>query len=721
MPTFSNVSRALFCSSPQGESSKAGGKAAFETFKVAVNSERKLPEPLHFVEPISESPSPTLSKTIPDIRDHLSQSPPTLSFQEYFNRDIGRSDVGHRMIGFSPATLAETINSTNATVGNGNNTVQPATPTSHSQPPSLVLTPSLSRQLSSAGKSTGVFLPSEKKRVERRLQQRLELAFWRQHDNLFQMSRFFLDQLENGLKLQLKEIRVADAIHQAWGVSDRLKTEMLLNFKNSLCAAECDAERNTETVLANAVNLFKAQLHNEVRRIHKETMLGASAFADRTSGDFFTSAFPQLLRLYPSNEAVIAMALHLIRDQVDSETRSLIVYLESYSMRKLDDVCRVSCAQFARLLDKETPKKGTIVKISDTSYSSGIAGVDDSLKESSCILLRRQTARGVESSVFSRKLECFSACILKAMKLVDCSSLHSVSFDLNWEELSIREYLFKLNSDLADGWHVDPCKERNMVGNVCSLISNLLTVTCELMVFDIEFSEVFVSKVSDWALLRGTAASGWIVLQRSFITSQSGQKIDSINGEENVAFAIQNIVSLCSVLLEYLQLLIDAHDGNDTTELLGVIHVEVMKMLSVTMSTLMYLDALLFCALRADMGTLESRAKWPSNIALAAVRHRFINNIALGRVIVGACKPTEVYYHESWKNYKSMKVIAPPFLLYFVYRFVATCPHWRMLDRFGESFEPGKVDAMPLSDVAKQFDVEFVEAILKSLHAQQKL
>lgn len=151
------------------------------------------------------------------------------------------------MIGYSPATLADAINSVNIGGGYG---ACPPTPTSSTPQPTLVLTPSLSRQLSSNTKSVGFAGWNDSRSVSRRLQQRLEVSFWRQHDNLFQISRYFLDQFGAGLKLQLKEMCVADAIHSAWNVSEKQKHAVMELFKQEITEPSVHPDRPIKSVVA---------------------------------------------------------------------------------------------------------------------------------------------------------------------------------------------------------------------------------------------------------------------------------------------------------------------------------------------------------------------------------------------------------------------------------------------------------------------------------------
>lgn len=60
MASLSNVSRTLFCSSPQGNASKARGLAAFNDFRTSSVDVKKAPEPLSFIAPVTASPTDIL-------------------------------------------------------------------------------------------------------------------------------------------------------------------------------------------------------------------------------------------------------------------------------------------------------------------------------------------------------------------------------------------------------------------------------------------------------------------------------------------------------------------------------------------------------------------------------------------------------------------------------------------------------------------------------------
>lgn len=633
--------------------------------------------------------------------------------------------MSFRMIGLSPTTLAETINNNGRGISNC-----PPTPTNSTSQPSLVLTPSLSRQLSSAGKWSG---PSytDNKTPHKVLQQRLELAFWRQHEQLFQISRFFLDQLEQGLKLQLKEVRVAEAIHAAWGASTTV-SQNTLSEHNTRRAEIPISEESAEDFAAKYKLLFKNRLHVEIKHIHRDTMHAVARHVETTAKNFFQNIFPQLLRLNPASERVIALALHLIRGQVDAETRHLVGYVDSLCMRKLDEVARFSCLQFGRSLI-QLPAVST--QIATAGRPSG-RGKEEF---SQCMigpLIRIRQVAPIEKLIYLQKHRAFAQMITDINGLIFCyistpdSAEHADIQLTTWGDFSGNSYHCALkDTTKADlkSLSSSVVKDRNAAARICTLICDLITSTCEVLVLECAFSEDFFREV--YRLVRyetydssgqSTADSGHTLIV--FANIFSGIVIDrteqaSDDNNKKVLVVVKNMICMAMTLLEGLQILQTKFRDNEVAmvELAGSIHVEVMKCFSVAWPTLVHMDAFVFCASGGDMCfTAESAIKWPSS--LMAVAARYVDNQAIARVIAGSAKSAQISYQETWRNCTGIKHIFTPFSLCFIIRYL----------KIGQSMyrpceqkrsESATSDSVSFEDVTSFFSKDFVEQLKKLLSA----
>ena len=193
------------------------------------------------------------------------------------------------------------------------------------------------------------------------------------------------------------------------------------------------------------------------------------------------------------------------------------------------------------------------------------------------------------------------------------------------------------------------------------------------------------------------------------MTHPSGPSNSPASVSAKTIRVICNAMSLCKVLMESIILIWGKirYSETDSATFLGALHVEVMKMLSVSAPTLLYLDAVLFCATSASCSCEAEKLMWPSELMSMAVQFYFIDKHALGRVLIGSGKPAQLAYQEAWRSYGWIKEILPPLLLFYVHRFAAPYPFFVDNDDRNDAI-------FPVGDIEALFGGEFVDQLLKA-------
>lgn len=171
----------------------------------------------------------------------------------------------------------------------------------------------------------------------------LEAAFWQQHGNLYQICTFIVDNLHNACTAHLKD-KVAEAILELWSVSGRMKLslEYILSSNSSN---------------ANTIKEYQHDLSVASKRLHEITVKDGNEFIKEFIDRHIDSTVRELCyHLYPNYQKVSSLAEKLMNNQIKFQQTSLMQYLNTYSMRKFDEVVAASIRQYKKLIDGSTKK-----------------------------------------------------------------------------------------------------------------------------------------------------------------------------------------------------------------------------------------------------------------------------------------------------------------------------------------------------------------------------
>jgi hypothetical protein len=173
----------------------------------------------------------------------------------------------------------------------------------------------------------------------------LEAAFWQQHSNLYQICSFLIDNLHTACTAHLKD-RVAEAILDLWSVSGRMK----LALENILSS---NSSRSSSVTISE----YKRDLSVASKRLHEVTVKDGNEFIQEFIERHIQSTLRELCyHLYPNYHKVSSLAEKLMTNQIRFQQGSLMQYLDSYSLRKFDEVVTASLRQYQKLIDGSTKK-----------------------------------------------------------------------------------------------------------------------------------------------------------------------------------------------------------------------------------------------------------------------------------------------------------------------------------------------------------------------------
>ena len=690
-PTSANVSRALFCPSPVSYTNSSINSSYFDkqqnfTFSsidVAFQDEMKSAIPSedcnnggvhqtncdgltsvvvplaklqHLQFSLDDMREDTLS-SYPDIRNVSSLLSPHLirvpSFQRTFT--MGMSEISSS--GF-PIT-------------------------------SPMLSGGLSRTPSIDIRSKGIF------DIQNRLKQKLELSFWRQHQQLFQISRFTLEHLYSGIKSHLKETIVAEAVRNAWVLSETIRSDILKSLKllnsstdktKSSASLRIQSSFSVETNVQCAVTLFNKKFQVEMRRLMLSTIEIAVKYITDTTKRLFDLSLPHLIQLYPCSREVSALALYLIKTLTDSQGVQLQQYIDNYCMRKLDEVGKLSCTQFQKkvafeikaMIDKGKDSEnevlgdscGNVLQTCNPDSSTG-----DSTDVSHSLIKLQLKEKNLELDLSRLKNDISINIDPNSTILLNCpqiSTPHAHQFCMStitacWNY----EHVVNLNDLIS----------RNKIGNILEVVSSLVVSLCEFLSCLSPIHETV-----DFKFCNGPTKTVNI-LQSSDIIEPNGVVKYKI-----IIVAVANLVTIVTEIF----LVISKLEKPPA----GFVHVEIMKFYCQTLTSIWYLEALFSIAnqkvlqcicsseensyavlrispqqssdLISDSIQIFSEQRLsPSDLLLISIKMGLINDNAHVRCIVGSLKPSLLYFHRSWRGYSSLNSLCVPVVIAFISRYLA--------------------------------------------------
>ena len=171
----------------------------------------------------------------------------------------------------------------------------------------------------------------------------LEAAFWQQHTNLHQICTFMTDNLHNACMAHLKD-KVAEAILELWSISGRMK----LSLENILSSNASNA---------STIKEYQRDLLIASKRLHEITVKDGNDFIQEFIDRHIHSTLSELCyHLYPNYQKVSSLAEKLITNQIKFQETNLVQYLDTYSLRKFDEVVIASIRQYQKLIDGSTKK-----------------------------------------------------------------------------------------------------------------------------------------------------------------------------------------------------------------------------------------------------------------------------------------------------------------------------------------------------------------------------
>lgn len=129
-------------------------------------------------------------------------------------------------------------------------------------------------------------------------------------------------------------------------------TAILLTSAESIPSLEVVLRDPAHSFAAKRVRYdkFDDELQQQADLIEKELVRESRVFLSEFIDTYLSNTLVELCSLSPSHPMVVDLTIHLIKQQAVSQHQSLLDFIANYGRRKLQEVCTLSCKQFAKSL-----------------------------------------------------------------------------------------------------------------------------------------------------------------------------------------------------------------------------------------------------------------------------------------------------------------------------------------------------------------------------------
>jgi hypothetical protein len=419
------------------------------------------------------------------------------------------------------------------------------------------------------------------------------------------LSRFVLEQLNQGIRAYTKDVAVTEAVRSAWVASDRVRKTVK---QEAVVAASL---KTASDLLSRSKSLLQMEIHS----IRTDTINTASEYAEKTSKDFMRDALPNLMRLHPTDERVITLGLELMKVQVNHLLQQLNEHIVSYATRKLDEVYKSSLSSITRIIEAQVGKAPGVAAHSSTSISAPsstpVAVENDSSIYNNFSLLKLSSTLPF---FLTKKRENMSVSLQKLCSLFEFPDDFSLSV-----ELLLSENVEFLVAAIDPKVLLDLSNLKNSIFYAIECLGSFILALVEFFGSNYRFPGPIVSN---------------LLLSESHVP---------FGGQRYLSTLQANLHTICNSIIDYIHYIY-----HSSTTVRDFITVELMGFFANHTGPLMYLDGLLVAdgARRAADGMCPTHL--PTYMLARCVDLRLISLAGASRSILGAVKAQNLAYYRDW-------------------------------------------------------------------------
>ncbi len=199
---------------------------------------------------------------------------------------------------------------------------------------------------------------------------RAEASFWQQHAQLASIGSFVLEQFQLAMRSRCQDM-VAVAVRDLFAETQTLKTCHQFDLHNSAVAAE----RREDAIVLND---FSVALREKGAERHALLMTEGRLLLASSERLLLPQSLHELCKLPLVHPRVSLLATRLIQQKMSLLHQPLLLHLDTYGRRKIDEVCLLSSHQFEKSLTLSSKSPST------SSPSPAEGSIKDALKRKAC-------------------------------------------------------------------------------------------------------------------------------------------------------------------------------------------------------------------------------------------------------------------------------------------------------------------------------------------------
>ena len=417
------------------------------------------------------------------------------------------------------------------------------------------------------------------------IQMKLEMSFWNQHPHLYSICNFAVEHVNQACRQRMKE-RIAELVLQAWSRCDSASGHCMDNHRSVVKVSKFDTfEDRTDFIMSQ----YQAAIEKQTIAIFDNSCSDTEEFLDEYVEHHLLGILSPFLEAYPLSSGVKDTLMKIAARQRDALKKSLFTFYSVYARKKLSEVCLKSVNQQRKIV-MDLVNKDEKYENSQTSHDDkvvvpahyleaqvalDICGDRDHLLK----IVQDSLCQAFASSNFEQSV--YSMCL----KRYSDSSGEFADVDMFATD---REQLYRLLFDAVICLHIE-CSTKE---------SDKFLLLCNFH----EASFRCFSTHLCGAFAKVTAACGKVVV-RALAEEHSSKGIEShanitVVGEDETLWETSSITKMIRNNIAALSSIISwaaekASVLSTTCQCMGRMKIDVMKLLSTTMGTLLVYDVFL--------------------------------------------------------------------------------------------------------------------------------